>query len=110
MPITGFELVTTSSIQHLAKGDHRDSWLRRKSGGNNSFSIGGHQAPLAGVGSTQKIKLIRLAPTVLIVQVNEQSSLTFNDRRDIARFLQLINLQSSAFAIGEGMRLLDLRH
>ena len=62
------------------------------------------------MGSTQKIKLTRLAPTVLIVQVNEQSSLTFDDRRDIAVFLQLINLQSSAFAIGEGMRLLDLRH
>ena len=61
------------------------------------------------MGSTQKIKLTKLVLTVLIVQVNEQSSLTFDDRRDIARFLQLINLQSSAFAIGEGMRLLDLR-
>ena len=46
---------------------------------------------------------------VLTVQVNEQSSLTLDDRRNIARFLQLINLQSSAVAIGEGVRLLDLR-
>ena len=61
------------------------------------------------MGSTQKIKLTKLVLTVLIVQVNEQSSLTFDDRRDIAGFLQLINLQSSAFAIGEGMRLFDLR-
>ncbi len=61
------------------------------------------------MGSTQKIKLTKLVITVLTVQVNEQSSLAFDNRRDIARFLQLINLQGSAVAIGEGMRLFDLR-
>ncbi len=40
---------------------------------------------------------------VLTLQVNEQSSLTFDDWRYIARFLQLINLQGSAVAIGEGV-------
>ena len=55
------------------------------------------------MGSAQKIKLTNLVLTVLTVQVNKQSSLTFDNRRDIAGFLQLINLQSSAVAIGKGV-------
>jgi len=40
---------------------------------------------------------------VLTLQVNEQSSLTLDDWRYIARFLQLINLQGSTVAIGKGV-------
>jgi hypothetical protein len=55
------------------------------------------------VGSAQKIKLRKTARAVSAVQVDEQGGLTFDDWRYIARFLQLINLQSSTITIGKGM-------